>query len=277
MQKNGLSLSLVVAGFAVASLSFATGCSRAGVAAADAPSSSSDGDGKDDTFIQGGAVDDRDAAVGLVWIDGGGYCSGALIAPDVVLTAGHCVEGKVIAFFTGNGDGATTVGFEPPSELREHRVIDQLAHPSYAPSWACPNPSFDVALLRLETPIKRTKPLGIATTPPAIGASCTAIGYGVHNDAETGEATYAQKRRATEKILAIDETSILVGKGTGIVDHGDSGGPLVCKRQSEGSSKPQIVGVTSCGTVDSVAHTQAYYGRTDTIADWIDETIAAWQ
>lgn len=253
--------------------SFSVGCSGAD----DALLSRGDGDGqeqsKEDTFIQGGTVDDRDAAVGLVWIDGGGYCSGALVAPNAVLTAGHCVEREVVAFFTGNGDGVAAIGIDPPFGLREHRVIDQIAHPSYEPSWVCPNASFDVALLRLETPVKRTKPLAIAATPPKLGASCSAIGYGVHNDAETGEATYAQKRRATEKILAFDETSILVGKGTGIVDHGDSGGPLVCKRQRTA----QIVGVTSCGNVDSVAHTQAYYGRTDTITNWIDETIAAWQ
>ena len=51
--------------------------------------------------IQGGALDPGDPAVGDVEIEGGSLCTGTLIAPDVVLTAGHCVESRVASVRTG--------------------------------------------------------------------------------------------------------------------------------------------------------------------------------
>jgi Trypsin len=228
------------------------------------------GTSPDDTVeqpIQGGARDTGDPAVGLVWFTGGGFCSGSLIAPDVVLTAGHCVEDPVASFYTGAGEAATSVGALPLGKLTKHSVIDQIAYPSYRSENSCPNTTFDVGLLRLSKPIAGVTPLALGTSPPKAGASCRAVGYGVHDDGT--EVTAEQKRRATESVEKVARTAILVDEGTGIVDHGDSGGPLLCDSR--------IAGTTSCGTDPAPDHDEAYYARTDTIRDWIASTVAAWR
>ena len=226
--------------------------------------------GAEAAAIQGGARDASDPAVGMVWIEGGGFCSGTLIAPDVVLTAGHCVEDAIAAFETGSGGaGAPDVGEEPIAGFVAHAVIDQVAHPSYRSEDACPNSTFDVGLVRLARPITSVKPLAIAARPPARDATCRTVGYGVHNSSVT-RMTVEQKRSATERVLAVDGTSVKVTRKSGIVDHGDSGGPLLCAGR--------IAGVTSCGS-DGVYphHRVASYARVDTVDDWIQQTIASWR
>jgi hypothetical protein len=147
-------------------------------------------------------------------------------------------------------------------------VIAQQAHPSYEDQNDCPNSTFDVALLRLAAPVTGVNPVEIAAHPPRRGALCRAVGYGVHNG-PSGSTTVEQRRSATETVASVDETAIEVAKKSGIVDHGDSGGPLLCGGR--------IVGVTSCGNDPSPAHTSAYYGRVDAVADWISATVASWQ
>jgi secreted trypsin-like serine protease len=225
--------------------------------------------GVHDEAIQGGARDAHDPAVGLVWLRGGGFCSGTLVAPDVVLTAGHCVEGPVAGFYTGVGRGAPGLGRAPIAGLVKHRVIDQAAHPTYQSVGTCPNPTFDVALLRLEKPITATRPLPIAEAPPRAGATCRTVGYGEHEAAD-GRVTVEQRRAATERVMAVEATAIRVERKSGIVDHGDSGGPLVCDGR--------LAGVTSCGNDGSgPGHREAYHARVDAVGDWIAQTVAGWQ
>jgi hypothetical protein len=227
-----------------------------------------DGEPSTEQPIQGGRRDSGDPAVGLVWLEGGGFCSGSLIAPDVVLTAGHCVASPVASFYTGAGKGTTDVGALPLGKLTRHAVVDQVAHPSYSPRGGCPNRSFDEGLLRLEKPIRSVRPLGLGAAAPNPRAVCRAVGYGVHN--QGAQATVEQKRRATETVEQVETTWVLVGNKSGIVDHGDSGGPLLCGAR--------IAGVTSCGTDGAYPdHREAYYARTDSIRDWITATVAAWR
>jgi hypothetical protein len=218
--------------------------------------------------IQGGKKDAGDHAVGLVWLRGGGFCSGTLVAPDVVLTAGHCVEEPVAAFYTGAGDGAAEVGRLPAGGFVEHRVIAQVAHPSYRSLDQCPNPTFDVGLLRLAAPVHGAKPLALAAQPPPKGATCRAVGYGVHNQGD--KEIVEQRRSATEEVLAVERAAVHLRWKSGVADHGDSGGPLLCGGH--------IVGVTSCGTDGAYPdHREVYDARVDRIADWIQQTAAAWK
>ena len=223
----------------------------------------------DESSIQGGHVDSADPAVGLVWFQGGGFCSGTLIAPDVVLTAGHCVADPVEGFYTGAGKRVAAVGEDPASGMTRHAVAAQLAHPSYSPLGGCPNQTFDVGLIRLEKPLTTVKPLPRASAAPAYSSACRIVGYGVHNT-DANDETFEQKRGANVWVKAVGQSWIDLLWKTGIADHGDSGGPLLCNEQ--------IAAVTSCG-VDGVYpdHREAYYARTDDIGKWIDSTVKSWK
>ena len=238
----------------------ALGCNAAAV---------SDGAG-DDSAIQGGHADAKDEAVGLVWFEGGGFCTGTLIAPDLVLTAGHCVEHKVEGFYLGSGPaGQASVGAGAPPNMERHAVADQAAYPGFAGVWSCPASTFDLGLLKLSKAITKVTPRHVAKSAPAVGTVCSAVGYGEHSDG--AQTTYEQKRRATETVTSSNDVAIAVTFKTGIIDRGDSGGPLLCAGGA-------IAGVTSCKVDgDWPSHKDGVYGRVDTAARWIQQMSTSWQ
>jgi hypothetical protein len=208
--------------------------------------------GDEEQTIQGGKSDKSDPAVGLVWFRGGGFCSGALIAPSLVLTAGHCVQDPIEGFYTGHGRSTRHLDARPPSTMVRHEVASAEGHPSYRNANACPNPTFDVGLVQLARPIDSIQPIALGRSAPSIDETCETIGFGAHG--APGHESYEAKRSATERVLAAGRTWLRVEAGTGIADHGDSGGPLVCGGR--------IVGVTSCHD-DSVDHSVEYDARAD--------------
>src|SRR5205823_4730372 len=104
-----------------------------------------DAPASDESSIQGGHADSDDPAVGMIWLEGGGFCSGVLISPSVVMTAGHCVaDGPIAGFYTGAGKATRIAGAQPSGGVVRHSVAAQQAHPSYSPWGGCPNQTFDV-------------------------------------------------------------------------------------------------------------------------------------
>ena len=105
--------------------------------------------------LEPGAEAESWAGVGILQIAGGGWCSAALIAPDTVLTAAHCVypAGQTeiaaperVTFHAGWRDGLTAA---------RRNAVRIVAHRDYDPSqpYAAPNIAADLALVYLDLPV----------------------------------------------------------------------------------------------------------------------------
>ena len=105
--------------------------------------------------IQPGAEAERWAAVGILQVSGGGFCSAALLDQKTVLTAAHCVypndsrniaRPSQVTFNAGWRDGITAA---------KRTAVRIVAHRGYDPAqpYDVPNISADLAIVELDEPV----------------------------------------------------------------------------------------------------------------------------
>lgn len=94
-------------------------------------------------------------AVGRLDANGVGFCTATLIAPDLVLTAAHCVYSPTSNALLTVEDLTFRAGLRHGTSAAERQIAQIEAHPGYTPGQGstAENIRHDVALLRLETPI----------------------------------------------------------------------------------------------------------------------------
>ncbi len=203
---------------------------------------------------------------------GQGACTGTLIAPDVVLTAGHCADMQPTQVIANSTDYAGGGG-----------ITAQVKSVTPYPNW---ENSYDVTVIVLTAPIT-------GVTPRKVGTSCTftegfsdgkmvhLVGFGLTDTAGQGNNT-----RLNETMAPITDadcsgpggcvTSISPGgefiAGGGGKDScfGDSGGPVYL----DTPRGPVVVGAVSRG-LDGAATPcggGGVYVRTDKIVNWIEQT-----
>jgi len=227
-------------------------------------------------------------------------CTGELIAPNVVLTAGHCTDNGAggvndwarIWFEQGAGthyDGTnpdTVTGY--PDYCKEAalcRESHQMFNYGFDNFAGFPN-IHDIGIVILDTPIYG---LGLATLAPAQtldallkarGTQDTTFGvsgYGISFSAKQGTfATSFRERLMAQETLvnlvshSTDGFSIQLngnGDGRGGTCSGDSGGPVFYPANSN-----QVVAVTSWGMSNAGCRGDGWYYRTDrqAVIDWIN-------
>lgn len=173
-------------------------------------------------------------AVGRLDIDGKGFCTGTLIAPDLVLTAAHCMFDKA----SGRPVNETRIEFL--AGLRGGRpeaaryVRSAVVHPFYAHTGEATTDMvrYDVALLQLERPIRssRVVPFEVSTS--------------LRRGTEIGVVSYAEDRADAP---SLQEICNVIGQQNDVlimdcdVNFGSSGAPIF--RTENGV--PRLVSVVS--------------------------------
>src|SRR5256714_1498066 len=171
----------------------------------------------------------------------GNSCSGVALAPDVVLTAAHCVL---------PGADYKIVEFENRQpQLRD--VASVTAHPKFdLQTMLAHRATADVALLKLAARLASMEPAPIAL-PLAVapGDAFTVAGYGVsvRGDGKSGGTVRAASLVATGKpgnlqIRLVDPASKGERGGLGACT-GDSGAPVFAM-----NGAPAVIGVVSWST-----------------------------
>ena len=235
--------------------------------------------------IIGGERDTVHTSVGLVRFttaDGRFRCSGTLISPTVVLTAGHCTEGPAtnvyVSFDTDLALDPLAPNITPAEKAaRKTHYITGTAHPD--PGWTGTlsfSKQHDQGVVVLDAPAK-SKWAGIEPAPlPPVGylngnqgalknATFTLVGYGVDIGTKKAQIVIRERQSTTSYLKNVQREVVVFqindqdSKAGGGSCFGDSGGAVFLNGYVLGDAS--YVNSFSCNATGSYQRTDTAYSR----------------
>ena len=229
--------------------------------------------------IIGGTVTPTGAFEYFVRVDvhGSIACGGVLVAPDIVVTAGHCLISDALSAVVNGYDESKSGNLNRRQQFRD--VTNALRHPDYDEITS----ANDIMLLKLSWPVYDIAyvQMNFDESYPPDDSELTVMGLG---KTETGSyspvlryvtvqainSNVCSKTYKTQKLQVPASIMLCAGSITGGKDscQGDSGGPLV-------DSNDLLVGIASWAIGCARKEYPGVYTRISGFKKWLTDNVCS--